>query len=128
MEEKVIKKKAADKKKGNDKSKEKKKKFKSDIIIIYHYYTFNSALNTNALSEVFKEITDLMPFVKALINNKVTVNKIITSSSFWKIIVDSKVMSHIFFNRSFIFDFKSILFYVKMRSGELLQCPSCSKV
>ena len=81
MKKKVVKKKAADKKKSNDKNKGKKDRFKSDVIMIYHHYAFSSALNTNALSEAFKGITDLMPFVKALINSKVTVNKVTTSSS-----------------------------------------------
>ena len=85
-------------------------------------------MNTNALSEAFKKITDLMPFVKTLINNKVTVNKVITSFSLWKIIVDFEVIDHIFFNKSFIFNFKSILFYVKTGSGELLQCFDHSKI
>ena len=82
----------------------------------------------NALSEIFKEITDLTSFVKALINSKVTVNKTTMPSSSWKIIVDSEATDHIFFNKSFIFDFKPISFYVKMGSGELLWCPDCSKI
>ena len=77
MKEKIIKKKTTDKKKDDDKSKKKKDKFKSDIIMIYHHYAFGSALNMNALSEALKRITDLISFVKALINNKVTVNKAI---------------------------------------------------
>ena len=120
MKEKIAKKKMTDKKKDDDKSKEKENKFKPDITIIYHHHAFSSALNMNALSKAFKGITDLMSFVKALINSKITVNKIIISSLFWKIIVDFKIMSHIFFNKSFIFNFKSISFYVKTGSGELL--------
>ena len=96
--------------------------------MIHCYYVFNSTLNMNALSKVFKEITDLMSFVKTLINSKITVNKATTPFSFWKIIVDSEVMGHIFFNRSFIFNFKLISFYVEMGLSELLWCPGCSKV
>ena len=80
VKEKIIKKKAADKKKDNDKNKRKEDKFKSDVTIVHCHYTFNSALNTNALSKVFKGITDLMPFVKALINSKVIINKTTTPS------------------------------------------------
>ena len=69
-----------------------------------------------------------MPFVKALIDSKVTINKATTPSSLWKIIVDSGAMSHIFFNRSFIFDFKPISSYVETGSGELLQCPGRGKI
>ena len=82
MKEKVVKKKATDKKKDNDRNKEKENRFKSDVIMIYHHYIFGSALNTNALPEAFKEITDLMPFVKALINSKITINKTTISSPF----------------------------------------------
>ena len=70
-----------DKKKGDDKSKRKEDKFKPDVTMIHYHYAFSSALNMNALSEALKEITDLMPFVKALINNKVTVNKATMPSS-----------------------------------------------
>ena len=128
MKEKIVKKKITDKKKNDDKNKKKENKFKSDIIIIHHHYAFNSALNMNVLLKALKKITDLMPFVKALINSKITINKVITSSLFWKIIVDSEVTGHIFFNKSFIFNFKPILFYVEMGSGELLWCPDHSKV
>ena len=128
MEEKVAKKKTADKKKDDDKNKRKENRFKPDVIIIHCHHAFSSALNTNALSEAFKRITDLMSFVKALINNKITVNKITTLFSLWKIIVDFRVMSHIFFNRSFIFNFKLISFYVKIESGELLWCPDHDNV
>ena len=81
VEEKVAKKKVTDKKKDDDKNKGKEDKFKPDITIIHHHYAFSSALNTNALSEALKEITDLMPFVKALIDSKITINKAITLSS-----------------------------------------------
>ena len=80
MEKKIAKKKAADKKKDDNKNKKKENKFKPNIIMIHCYYAFNSALNTNALSEIFKRITDLTPFVKALINSKITVNKAATLS------------------------------------------------
>ena len=69
-----------------------------------------------------------MPFVKALINSKITINKTTIPFSLWKIIVDFKVIDHIFFNKSFIFDFKLISFYVKIESGELLWCPDCDKI
>ena len=69
-----------------------------------------------------------MPFVKALIDSKVTVNKTTTPFPSWKIIVDSEVINHIFFNKSFIFDFKPISSYVETGSGKLLQCPDCSKI
>ena len=128
MKEKITKKKTADKKKDDDKSKRKEDKFKPDITIIHYYYVFDSALNTNALPEAFKRITDLMSFVKALINSKVTVNKTIIPFSFWKIIIDFRVIKHIFFNKSFIFNFKSISFYVETESGELLWCSNCSKI
>ena len=82
MKEKVVKKKVADKKKDDDKNKKKKNKFKPDIIIIHYHYTFGSALNTNALSEAFKEIIDLMSFVKALIDSMITINKAIILSLF----------------------------------------------
>ena len=82
MEEKVVKKKAADKKKDDDKSKKKKDKFKPDVTIIHYHHAFDSALNTNALPEVLKGITDLMPFVKALIDSKIIINKTIMLSSF----------------------------------------------
>ena len=82
MEEKIAKKKVTDKKKSNDKNKKKEDKFKPDVTMIHCHYTFSSALNMNALSEVLKGITDLMPFVKTLINSKVTVNKATTPSSF----------------------------------------------
>ena len=82
VKKKIIKKKTADKKKNDDKNKRKKDRFKSDVIMIHHYHAFSFALNINILSEVFKRITDLMSFVKALIDNKITVNKAITSSSF----------------------------------------------
>ena len=82
MKEKVVKKKTANKKKNNDKNKRKEDRFKPDVIMIYHHYVFSSALNMNVLSETFKGITDLMPFVKTLINSKVTVNKTITPFSF----------------------------------------------
>ena len=82
MEEKIIKKKVTDKKKGDDKNKGKKNKFKPDVTMIYHHYAFGSALNMNALSETFKEITDLMSFIKALIDNKITVNKATIPSPF----------------------------------------------
>ena len=120
MKEKVVKKKVADKKKNNDKNKEKKNKFKSDIIMIYCYHTFGSALNMSALSKVFKGITVLMSFVKALIDSKITVNKTIISISLWKIIIDSKTTGYIFFNKNFIFNFKPISFYVETESGKLL--------
>ena len=128
VKEKVAKKKTADKKKGDDKSKKKKDKFKLNIIMIYHHHTFSSALNMYALPEALKGITNLMPFVKALINSKVIINKTTTSSSSWKIIVNFEAINHIFFNRNFIFNFKPISFYVKTRSGELLQCPDCGKI
>ena len=127
VEEKIVKKKITDKK-GNDKSKKKKDKFKFNITMIYCHHAFDSALNTNALSETFKEITDLMSFVKALINNKITVNKTTTSSSPWKIIIDSEATDHIFFNKNFIFDFKFISFYVETGSDELLWCSGHSKI
>ena len=128
VEEKVVKKKVANKKKGDNKNKGKKDKSKPDITMIHCHHAFGSALNTNALSEVLKGITDLMSFVKALINSKVTINKTTTPSPPWKIIVDSEATDHIFFNRSYIFDFKPISFYVETGSGELLQCPDCGKV
>ena len=128
VEKKVVKKKVTDKKKDDDKNKKKEDRFKSDVIMIYHHHAFSSALNTNALSEAFKEITDLMLFVKTLINSKVTVNKTTTSSSPWKIIVDFEAIGHIFFNRNFIFNFKSISSYVETGSDELLQCPGCDKI
>ena len=128
VEEKVTKKKAADKKKYDDKSKKKENKFKFNVTIIHHHHAFSSALNTNALLKAFKGITDLIPVVKALIDSKVTINKAIMPSPPWKIIVDSKATSYIFFNRSFIFDFKFISFYVETGSGELLQCSDCSKI
>ena len=126
MKKKIVKKKAADKKKDNNNKKI--NKFKSDVTMIHHHYAFNSTLNTNTLSETFKKITDLMPFVKTLIDSKATVNKIIIPFSLWKIIVDFEAINHIFFNRNFIFDFKPISFYVKTESGELLQCSDCSKI
>ena len=70
------------KKKGNDKNKKKEDRFKFDVTMIYYHHVFSSALNTNALSEVFKRITDLMSFVKALIDSKVIINKTIMPSSF----------------------------------------------
>ena len=78
MKEKIVKKKATDKKKNDDKNKEKKDKFKPNITMIHYHHVFNFALNINALSEIFKGIIDLMPFIKALLNSKVTVNKAIT--------------------------------------------------
>ena len=81
MKEKIIKKKITDKKKNDDKNKKKKNKFKSNVIMIHYHYVFSSALNTNALFKIFKRITDLMSFIKALINSKITVNKTTTSSS-----------------------------------------------
>ena len=128
MKEKVAKKKAADKKKSDDKNKKKEDRFKSDVTMIYYHYTFSFALNINALPEAFKKITNLMPFIKALINNKVIINKTIMPFSSWKIIVDSEATGHIFFNKNFIFDFKFISFYMKIESGELLQCLDCSKI
>ena len=128
VEEKVAKKKAADKKKGDDKNKGKENKSKPDVTMIHHHHAFSSALNMNALPEVFKGITDLMPFVKALIDSKVTINKAITPSSPWKIIVDFRATGHIFSNRSYIFNFKPISSYVETGSDELLQCPGRSKV
>ena len=77
VEEKVAKKKTTDKKKSNDKNKRKKDRFKPDVTMIHCHHVFDSALNMNALPETFKRITDLMSFVKALINSKVTVNKVI---------------------------------------------------
>ena len=50
--------------------------------MIHYHYAFDSALNTNALSEIFKRITDLMSFIKILINSKVIINKTIIPSSF----------------------------------------------
>ena len=82
MKEKVVKKKVADKKKDDDKSKRKEDKFKPNVIMIHCHHTFSFALNMNALSKAFKRITDLMLFVKALIDSKVTINKIIMSSLF----------------------------------------------
>ena len=116
------------KKKNDDKSKRKKDKFKSDVTMIYYHHAFDFALNMNALPEAFKGITDLMPFVKALINSKITVNKATMPFPVWKIIVDSEVISHIFFNRNFIFDLKPISSYVETGSGKLLWCPGHSKV
>ena len=81
MKEKVVKKKTADKKKDDDKNKRKENKFKLNVIIIHHYYAFDSALNTNALSEAFKKITDLMSFIKALIDSKIIINKTTTPFS-----------------------------------------------
>ena len=49
--------------------------------MIHYHYTFGSALNINALSEIFKKITNLMSFIKTLINSKITVNKTIMLSS-----------------------------------------------
>ena len=77
MKEKIVKKKVTDKKKSDDKSKKKEDKFKPDVTMIHHHYAFSSALNTNALSEIFKRITDLMPFIKTLINSKIIINKAI---------------------------------------------------
>ena len=82
IEEKITKKKVTDKKKDDDKSKRKENKFKPNIIIIHYHHAFNSALNMNALSEVLKRITDLMSFIKTLINSKITVNKTTTLFSF----------------------------------------------
>ena len=96
--------------------------------MIHHHYAFDFALNTNALTEVLKGITDLMPFVKTLIDSKVTINKATTPSPFWKIIVDSGATDHIFFNRSYIFDFKPISSYVETGSGKLLWCPDHGKI
>ena len=55
IEEKITKKKMTDKKKNDDKNKRKKNKFKPDITMIHYHYAFSSALNTNALSEIFKK-------------------------------------------------------------------------
>ena len=77
MEEKVVKKKAANKK-DDDKSKGKEDKFKLNITMIHHHHVFNSALSMNTLPEILKGITDLRPYIKALIDSKVTINKAIT--------------------------------------------------
>ena len=82
VEEKIVKKKAADKKKGDDKNKGKENRSKPDVTMIHCHYAFGSALNMNALPEALKGITDLMSFVKALIDSKVIINKATMPSSF----------------------------------------------
>ena len=83
-------------------------KKKSQIIII-HRHISDFALN--------------MQFVITL--NKTTVNKMKSSS--WKVIIDSRVTSHIFVNKNLIFNYKLKLFFVETDFDELLKCSELNK-
>lgn len=54
-------------------------------------------------------------------------NRSITRSPPWKIIIDSGATSHVFSNKSFIFDYEPIESCVETGSGELLKCPGRGK-
>ena len=112
-----------------EKNKDNKKKGAYDVYIIT---ALNVAISNKSVSSTpkpsIKELRCIVDQLKNMVKNTVTVNRVVTYSPVWYIIIDSGAQRIIFSNRELLHDFIKAEDYIKTGSGEVFKSPGYSTV
>ena len=92
------------------------------IITALNVATSNKSVSSTPKPSI-EELRCMVDQLKNMVENTVTVNRVVTHSPVWYIIIDSGAQRIIFSNRELLHDFIKAEDYVKTGSGEVFKSP-----